>query len=533
MRRRGAPAREAPFALWSRINGAERLAAVNAAAEAQRLKPGMAVADARALCPSLRLEDHDPEADATTLAAIADWCSRFTPLAALDAPNGVMLDVTGAAELFGGEAKLLDEIEACLGAQGFHARAALAGGPAFARALARFSKLRLVPPSLTQEEIETLAAPLPVAALGLDEPAATRLARAGLVRVGDLLARPRAPLAARLGAAAIARLDALVCRTREPIVPRFPAPSHIAERRFPDGLTRLADIEATLRLLCEDLRPLLERSGLGARRLEAAFYRVDGAVKRLVVGTSRPLRDPLRLFGLLHERLGRLAEEGLDTGYGFDVLRLAAIATERLDDEQRGLDTIASDHAVFRRNRLNTENVIDSKSLERDLCEKPVPTFSHRALDHIADEFADVVDRLGARLGPSRVLRLDLMERHLPECAVRAAPAASAPAAVASMKFAPLARPLRLFEQPEPIDAIALAPDGPPLRFRWRRALHDIAAFEGPERIAPPWWQAPRNELARDYFHVVDREGQRFWLFREGLPGQDAIHARWFVHGLF
>ena len=92
---------------------------------------------------------------------------------------------------------------------------------------------------------------------------------------------------------------------------------------------------------------------------------------------------------------------------------------------------------------------------------------------------------------------------------------------------------MRLFERPEPIDAIALAPDGPPLRFRWRRALHETAAFEGPERIAPPWWQAPQNPLARDYFHVVDSEGRRFWLFREGLPGQNATHARWFVHGLF
>ena len=498
MRQSGAPSRDAPFALWSRINGAERLAAANAAAEARRLKPGMAVADARALCPGVRFEEHDPEADAATLETIADWCSRFTPLAALDAPDGLMLDVTGAASIFGGEAKLLDEIEARLNAQGFHARVALAPGPALAHALARFSKLRLVPPGVAPGEIEALAAPLPVAALELEEPGATRLARAGLARIGDLLARPRAPLAARLGPAAMTRLDALLCRRREPIVPRFPAPSHIAERRFPDGLTRLSDIEATLRLLCADLCPLLEKSGLGARRLEAAFYRVDGAVKRLTAGTSRPQRDPIRLFGLLRERLGRLAEEGLDTGYGFDVLRLAAVSTERLDDEQRGLDEALSSKA-----------------------------------SREADALADVVDQLGARLGQNRVLRLDLMERHAPECAVRAAPAASsAPKPDAAEKFAPLARPLRLFERPEPIEAIALAPDGPPLRFRWRRALHETAAFEGPERIAAPWWQAPQNPLARDYFHVVDSEGRRFWLYREGLPGQDQLHARWFLHGL-
>ena len=142
MRRRDAPWRDTPFALWSRINGAERLAAVNAAAEARRLRPGMAVADARTLCPSVRLEEHDPEACSATLGAIADWCSRFTPLAALDRPDGVMLDVTGAAGLFGGETKLLDEIEARLNAQGFCARVALAPGPALAHALAPAQALR-------------------------------------------------------------------------------------------------------------------------------------------------------------------------------------------------------------------------------------------------------------------------------------------------------------------------------------------------------------------------------------------------------
>jgi len=124
-------------------------------------------------------------------------------------------------------------------------------------------------------------------------------------------------------------------------------------------------------------------------------------------------------------------------------------------------------------------------------------------------------------------------ERHAPEAAVRAAPAAYAAPAEETKKFAPLARPLRLFERPEPIDAMALAPDGPPMRFRWRRALHETAAFEGPERIAPPWWQAPQNSLTRDYYNVVDKEGRRFWLYREGAPGHDTVFARWFVHGLY
>jgi len=505
LRRREPGAAEAPFALWRKIKGGERLVAVNAPAQRRGLLPGMAVADARALYPALALEENDAIADAAMLESIADWHRRFTPLAALDPPDGILLDVTGAAQLFGGEANLLDEIERRLKAQGFCARAALAPGPALARALARFSNVRLVSAQASQQDLDALAARLPVAALELEDPVVAALARAGLRTVGDLLTRPRAPLAARFGSRTLTRLDALACRIRDPITPRFEAPDYMAERRFPEGLTQLADIEATLERLSGELCLLLEREGVGARRLEAVFYRVDGAVKRVTAGTSRPLRDPARIFALLRERLALLGEDGLDTGYGFDVLRLCASAAERLDDEQNPL------------------------GLDGDMLGA-----------YEASDLADLVDRLGARLGLRRVLRLYPQDAHLPEFAIAAMPAAYPQPAVfkrpdppaPDSPRAPL-RPMRLFEQPEPIEAVALSPDGPPLRFRWRRALHETAAFEGPERIAAPWWRAPRNPLTRDYFNVVDSKGRRFWIYREGLRGQECAQARWFMHGLF
>ena len=91
---------------------------------------------------------------------------------------------------------------------------------------------------------------------------------------------------------------------------------------------------------------------------------------------------------------------------------------------------------------------------------------------------------------------------------------------------------MRLFVRPEPIEAIAEVPDGPPLRFRWRRVLHDVAAVEGPERIAAPWWRRP-GAPTRDYFRAEDSHGRRFWLYREGLWGCETERAKWFVHGLF
>jgi protein ImuB len=493
--RRRAAAPDA-FALYAKTKGAERLTAVDAGAQRLGLLPGMAVADARARCPALELAEADAQADAALIDALADWSRRFTPLAAPDPPDGLLLDVTGAAHLFGGEATLVDEVEARLGRLKFSARAAIAPGPALARALTRFSSRRLVADAAPQAEIDGLAAALPVEALGLEAEAVAGLRRAGLRRIGDLLERPRAPLAARFGQAALARLDALTCRLRDPIRPRFEAPAFIAERRFPDGLTRREDIEATLERLAADLCPLLERAGVGARRLEAVFYRVDGAVKRLAAGTSRPLRDPVRLAALLGERLAAAAEEGLDTGYGFDVLRLCATETETTAPPQTAFVT---------------------------------PQGSRGGAGEDAD-LGDLLDRLGARLGLRRVLRLHAEAAHLPEFAVAAVPAAYGPPRV----FPPqeTVRPLRLFERPEPIEAIALFPDGPPLKFRWRRLLHDVVAFEGPERIAPPWWGEAETGPTRDYFHAQARDGQLFWLFREGLYGRETDNPRWFVHGL-
>jgi protein ImuB len=493
---RGAP----PFAVYARNGKGERLVAVCPAAIALGLARGMAVADARARTPALTLAEADPRADAALLARLADWHRRFTPLVALDPPDGLLLDVAGAAHLFGGEIALMADIEKRLAAQGFAAQTAIAPGPALARALARFSTTRLVAAKATQADIDRIAADLPVAALGLDPAVCATMRRAGLRRVGDLIERPRAPLAARFGAATLNRLDALTCRLRDPITPHFETPNFIVERRFPEGLTQRDAIATTLRRLTGDLCPLLTRAGVGARRVMAVLYRVDGVVKHFEAGAGRPLRDPDRLAALLAIRLDDIIEDGLDTGYGFDVLQLCATAVEACDDRQTALVDPARNNA-------------DDPALD------------------------DLLDRLGARLGAQRVLRPHLRAAHLPEDAAGLAPTRYTPPSLsttATEETPP--RPLRLFAHPEPIEAMALAPDGPPLRFRWRRALHEIVAYEGPERIAPPWWTnwrgADDNRATRDYFYAQDREGRLFWLFREGLYGESPAPPRWLVQGL-
>jgi protein ImuB len=539
------------LATFAKIKNAQRLVAVDASAAAGGLKPDMMLADARAMLPGLRSFPADAEAEAAALRDITDWCRRFTPLAALDPPDGVMLDVTGAAHLFGGEERLLAEIEARLATQGFTAQAALAPTPEAAWALARFGKTRRLPqalpavlPDCDETEIARRLGALPLAALRIDADMLAALNQAGLRRIDDLLLRPRAPLAARFGAALFARLDGLLGRSKRPIIPRFEAPAYLVERRFSEVLIRREDVEATILGLAKELVELLTQHGEGARRLDVSLFRVDGVVNHIEIGLSRPSRDVAMIARLFREKIAALSaqteDDPLDAGFGFDVLRLSALAVERCEPEQ-----------------------------------------AHWLAPHQeAKDLADLIDRLGARLGVRRVTRLALADTHVPEFAVCAVPAASfSPSSRGRrMREAPdegrgglatgvqthLAphpnalpmngekgivhlpqRPIRLLSRPEPIETLAAIPDGPPLRFRWRRVLHEVAAIEGPERIAPEWWRAGTESsnleaaLTRDYFRAEDLEGQRFWLFREGLYetqtayGTEVPAPRWFMHGLF
>jgi protein ImuB len=497
---------------WTKIKGAQRLASLDRQAQSAGLRAGMTLADARAMLPALEIAEADANAEAELLAAIADWCRRFTPLAALDAPDGVLLDVSGAAHLFGGERALLAEIVAALAAQGFAARAALAPNPALAWALARFADVHFVPPDMPERGLQKLVADLPIAALRIEIETITALAQAGLRRISDLLMRPRAPIAARFGTSVVARLDAILGVRGDPLSPRFETPAYLVERRFAEDIARREDIESTIAGLAHELCALLERHDEGAREIDVSLFRVDGVVKHLSAGTSRPLRDPKLIARLFRERIEAAGEEGLDTGYGFDVVRLAAIKVERASMPQSAL----------------------AIGMEGD------------AKDHSAD-LADLIDRLGARLGLRRVLRFEQPETHIPEFAVAAISAGrtrgrSHPQKKADVELPFVAaananllptRPLKLLEPPEPIEAIAAVPDSPPAKFRWRRIWHDISAIEGPERIAPEWWKDEAAALTRDYFRAEDSCGQRFWLFREGLYTVETIEPRWFLHGLF
>ena len=549
----------APLVTVVREKAALRLAAVNAAAAALGLAPGLALADARARHPDLAVAEADPAAERALLSAVADLCDRYTPLVALDPPDGLFLDVTGCAHLFGGEAAMAADLAARLNRFGLTARLAVAATPGAAWAAARCGlegggtppdgdQTRQPPAGrerggrehgrrgatdpaasgwcvLAAGDEAAALSPLPVAALRLAPATTSALARAGLTQIGDLAALPRAPLAARFGAGLLTRLDQALGRADEALVWRRPPPVHLVERVFAEPIVSERDVLLAAERLAARLAETLTAHDQGARGLELTLFRLDGAVQRLTVGTSRPLRDPAVVRRLLAEKLARLVD--LDAGYGFDRARLAALAVAPLPPQQAGFEAGLAD-----------------------------------GLDGGADaeeELARLVDRLAARLGAERVTRLVAGDSHLPERAGHAVPVVGSPVvglpvagfaeppglapAPAGLDPSPPAdllqqdtrhpRPPRLFVRPEPVEVVAEVPDGPPARFRWRRVEHRVLRSEGPERIAAEWWRDGPAAPTRDYFRVETTEGRRLWLYREGLYERETVHPRWYVHGLF
>jgi protein ImuB len=496
-----APA-DAPCIVVIKQHNALQIHSLDDAAVGSGLSIGLPLANARAICPELVVFDADEAADARTLEDIADWCDRFTPLVALDPPHGLFLDITGCAHLFGGEAALLHQACAALTRQGFAVSAAIAGTSVCARTLRNCVSGKIVADG---EEAGALSR-LPVAALGADEAITSGLRRAGLKTIGDVAAREPHEITARFGSRFTTLLQHALGEGDAPINPRKPLPDFIVEKRFAEPVATDTVIASTLSRLADTLVQSMDRHGKGARRLEAGFYRTDGAVRTISLDTGQPVTRAAVIDRLFRERLDAL-NDPLDPGFGFDLIRLAASRTEIVVQAQRDLDAHVHDN----------------------------------------DELSALIDRIAARIGGKRVVVHLPQDTHIPERAAVALPAQNhldaATAAVWPERAAgePPLRPLKLFEKPEPIKVpFATVPDGPPHHFTWRRALHVVVRVEGPERIAMEWWKQDGAALTRDYFRVEDEAGLRFWIFRDGLYGSELtdgegapVPASWFVHGLF
>jgi protein ImuB len=479
------PAPAQPFVLVGRTGAGVTLHAVNAPARALGLRPGQPHAAARAIAPGLASAPAEPAAAGRALRALALWFERFSPVAAVGpGEEGLWLDMTGGAHLFGGESALVHEIRGRLAAAGIPARVALADTPGGAWALARFSgEATIIAPAGGARDA---LAPLPVAALRLDETALRLLGRLGLRRIGDLYPMPRSGLARRFrgdgGLALVRRLDQALGLEAEPLTPERASPDYRARRVFAEPLIDTPGVDHILPELTQALALHLDQDGMGARVVALDAFRVDGRVTRLEAALSAPSRTASHILRLLRTK----GLENLDLGFGADALTLTALVAEPLSERQG-------------------------------------QWFAGQGQDPGA--LAGLIDRLHARLGEAAVRGPAPVESWLPERSERWLPVDPAPPQESPRDSPPghRARPLLLLDPPERIETIAALPDSAPSSFVWRRASHRVTRAQGPERLGAEWWRPATTRgphRTRDYYAVEDQAGRRFWLFRDGLYGR-------------
>ena len=478
---------ETPLVLIGRHGNKRVVLAADRAARQAGLHVGMPATKAQALVPGLVIKDAEPEADLAGLDRLALWAlRRYAPIVAADPPDGLVIDMTGACHLHGGEAAVLTDMIERLHAVGITARAAMADTWGAAHGLARcVARSSLVVPAGTSA---TTIFDLPIAALRLDVGRVESLRTLGFERIGELAATPRAPLTLRFGPEPGRRIDQMMGQLAEPIDPVRPDELATTQRSFAEPISAPETIARYIGKLVAALCAELEMRGLGARRLDLLLQCVDARIEAIRIGTALPVRDVKRLTRLLCDKI-----ETVDPGFGIEIMSLTATLAEPFGQKQM--------HSL--------------------LTEAPDPDVS------------GLIDILANRVGEERLYRMAPIASDVPERSITRIAAMAPDTGISWPAHWP--RPTRLLATPEPIETMALLPDHPPVTFTWRGNRRRVKRADGPERIFGEWWKRDAELIAvRDYFQVEDEAGERFWIFRAG----DGEHAdtgsqRWFLHGIF
>ena len=487
-----------PLALITETAHGPRINAANAAGHAEGAGRGMMLADARTLCPQLEVRPSDPAGDLAFLERLAVWAQRWGPWSAIDPPDGLLVDVSAVAHLFGGERRLIADVAQLCTARGLSVRSAIAPTAGAAWALAHYA-----PPGTIlcpQDDIAGRLADLPVAALRLDNDVLLVLRRLGLKRLGDLTgvgegASGRDAIHRRFrnrkspAANPLIRMDQLMGRVPEPLLPVIPLTAALVQRRLLEPIRHRSLLDTVVADLAEDMARELEGRGEGARRLQLGLWRVDGEVVLRELELAAATRDPDHICRLFAAKL-----DDVDAGFGIEMLRLRTSWAEPLRIGQADLEAAAEEHGT---------------------------------------SLSACIDRLTVRLGADAVQRPVLRASHIPERAQGWQPPLEAEP-VQQEELAFHAWPLKLLDRAERIAVLYASPDGYPRRFRWRGNVFEVARVEGPERIAPEWWRQKGSARLRDYYRIEDDSGRRYWIYRAGLAGDGrGGEPDWFLQGLF
>lgn len=472
------------FALSAPVHGRMVIKAISAETEAMGIETNMVVADARAIFPSLIVLEEQPEAVAKHLQELAEWCIRYTPSVAVDFPNGLILDITGCAYLWGGEQAYLKDIVTRLRDSGYDVRAAVADTIGCAWALARYGKNRFtINPAGSTESMRYL----PPAALRLEEETLERMYKVGFYQIKHFIHLPRRVLRRRFGQVLLDKMDLAFGQAQEFIESVRPVVPY--QERLPclEPIVTATGIEIALKKLLETLCGRLEKEGKGLRSSILKCFRVDGQIQQIDIVTNRASRHVAHLFKLFELKISTIAP-----GFGIELFLLEAPEVEAIVSTQ---ETIWDTTGGF-------ENA----------------------------EITELLDTLTARTSPEVIHRYLPDEHHWPERSVKM---------VSTLKEKPQfqwhsdrPRPVFLLSKPEIIEVTAPIPDYPPTVFRYNGQVHYVEKADGPERIEREWWL--EKGLFRDYYHVEDKQGARYWIFRLGPYNEDDRQKpEWYMHGFF
>ncbi|GAB3028145.1 DNA polymerase Y family protein [Niabella terrae] len=470
-----------PFVMTVADHGRLRISAMSPGLSAAGIYRGMVLADARALVAGLESFEQPPTMALQLLRGLGNWAHLFTPLVALDHPDGLILDASGCAHLWGGESDYLQAIYRKLENFGYTARLAMADTMSAAWAMARYDSpnLKITDPGMHRTGLQHLRP----AALGLSGSLTARLEKLGLKTLGDFMFMQRSVLRRRFGPEILEKLDQFLGLAVTPFVPLQPVVPYLIQLPCPEPVTTRKGIEMALKQLLEGMNRRLSSEDRGARQLLFRARRIDNDLQEIKIGTHWPSRDPQHLFKLFETHIGRL-----QPGLGFELFILSAQVTEKLQSGQEKL---------WHQGRISRQ------------------------------QLAGLLDRLTTKLGEGKVHRYLPAAHYLPELSYRKATGLEEVPAVAWVQRP---RPVRLLLRPEPIQVTAPIPDYPPMQFRYKGQLYDIRNAEGPERIEAAWWLAPGPH--RDYYIVEDQTGARYWLYRLGHYNRPRAR-QWFLHGFF
>lgn len=470
------PRLSGPFAITTEERNAWRIAHTNAKALQTGVSVGQALADARAICPDLLTEPSDPTREALLLRALWRWADCLSPRVTPDPPDGLLLDISGCAHLFGGEQAMGEHTRTSLGDLTICSRVGIADTKGAARALARFGATDVS--IATSGDTAAALAGLPVAALGLSHKMTSELSRAGLTTIAHLQEQKSSGLARRYGLELTQALGTATGFTPDPVTPKSADPVYAARMTLPEPIGFLNDLENVLERLSAQVCRRLEADQRGARQFHLTVRCVDTGDHHRTIGFARPCSEPSAIQRQFAHPLSKL-----EIAYGADWFRLSASGIEPVRFKQLAIGEESQQAA----NRML------------------------------------LIETLGNRIGFDHVRIFEPANAHVPEHEFAQVEAVGADPSWAK---APRIRPIRLFKPPE--FAQVETAGRPPKAFKWRRMRFQTHLAEGPERITPRWY-CDEDLRTRDYWRVQTEQGRRLWLL--SYPGDDA-HT-WYVAGEF